>query len=75
MGAVARGQGAAGRDGAEGGMSADAIPIPGPLFRQFQEQVGAEFLEELERAILADELTDEDVQALADAAGLTRAAA
>jgi hypothetical protein len=56
-------------------MSADTTTIPGPLFRQFQEQVGAEFLEELERAILADELTDEEVQLLASTAGLTRTAA
>lgn len=56
-------------------MSADTTTIPGPLFRQFREQVGAEFMEELERAILADELTDEDVQMLAETAGLTRAAA
>lgn len=51
------------------------ITIPGPLFEEFERQVGAEFLEELERAILADELTDEEVQLLASTAGLTRTAA
>lgn len=40
--------------------------IPGPLFREFVSQVGAEFLEALEQAILADELTDEEVQHLRD---------
>lgn len=56
-------------------MITDTTEIPHELFREFQEQVGAEFLEELERAILADELTDEDVQLLASSAGLTRTAA
>jgi len=56
-------------------MSSSTTTIPGPLFAELQRQVGAEFLEELERAILANELTDEDVQMLASTAGLTRAAA
>lgn len=51
-----------------------ATTIPGPLFREFERQVGTEFLAELEAAILADELTDEDVQLLAETAGLERTA-
>jgi len=48
--------------------------IPPELMREYQRQMGVEFLEELERAILANELTDEEVQLLASTAGLTRAA-
>lgn len=50
----------------------DTTTIPGPLFREFQEQVGAEFLEELERAILAEALTEDEAKMLAETAGLTR---
>ena len=56
-------------------MSAATTIIPGPLFQEFVRQVGAEFMAELSDAILADELTDEDVQLLASTAGLTRTAA
>lgn len=49
-----------------------ATTIPGPLFEEFKRQVGAEFLAELEQAIQADELTDEDAQLLTSVAGLTR---
>jgi hypothetical protein len=56
-------------------MSARYTTIPGPLFREFQDQVGAEFLHELERAITNGETTEEELQMLAEIAGFESGAA
>lgn len=56
-------------------MSADTITIPEDLMRQYREDCAADFLAEIEAAMERGELTDEEVKALADTAGLTRAAA